>query len=210
MIKTKRQIDFENKILEKSTTTDYEQAKTEWYVNSIRDGGDEKGESHCVCGQSIRWLFTLKNTKNGNTLIAGSTCMAKFADIHLGVTLTKDLTKLKKSPFALLDMSMLYWLNDKDMITDKEFNDYQRRNWETVKKVNMILLDYLKLDPTTFFKEKKKDIGEDIREKIDQLIKVAEEKKGRWLKYFAKSISEQFETRGSLSAKQLDIVNKNI
>src|SRR5690606_36106122 len=102
-MKTKRQLKFENYIIEKSTTNNFDQAKNEWSFVQLKFA--EK--NNCICGQSIVHQFILKNVYNHNIVVVGSTCAHKFMDIEIGVDFTASLTKLMKNKYAIVSRSIL-------------------------------------------------------------------------------------------------------
>lgn len=65
-------------VLELSEAEDWENARREWKVTDCIEDVGCSGE--CVCGkENLRYLFTIVNIENGNTLFPiGSTCIEKF------------------------------------------------------------------------------------------------------------------------------------
>jgi hypothetical protein len=74
-------------------------AKNEWNVVNISE--DESAESQCICGkENLRYLYTIKNTLNGNTLFPiGSECIKQFNQEALNndVTTYRKLLKLQQA-----------------------------------------------------------------------------------------------------------------
>ncbi len=67
-----------NAVLEKSVSQNWYYAVQEWRIVDAKE--DIHCKSACVCGkENIRYLYTLQNTRNGNTLSPiGSSCIRKF------------------------------------------------------------------------------------------------------------------------------------
>lgn len=205
-MKTKRQLKFENHIIEKSTTNNFDQAKNEWSFVRLK----YKEENKCICGQSIVHQFILKNLYNHNIVVVGSTCAHKFLDIEIGVHFTASLTKLMKNKYAIVSRSILSFLFEKDLITEKELDDYNNKKWDTVKSVNEKLLVEIGADVDTFYTVSEDELKDEIKKNIQKLITIAENGKNKFLKSFAPSVADQFQLKGSLSKKQLEIVNKYV
>lgn len=71
-------------------------AVEEWYLDDVEE--DEYLEESCVCGkENLRYLFTIRNEYNGNTLFPiGSSCIKKFerSDLNEEVAAKEQLFKL--------------------------------------------------------------------------------------------------------------------
>ena len=72
-----------NEVLEKSVSQNWYYAVQEWRIVDVKE--DIQCKSACVCGkENIRYLYTLQNTRNGNTLSPiGSSCIRKFESQEL-------------------------------------------------------------------------------------------------------------------------------
>ena len=56
-----------NTVIEKSVNKSWNTAVLEWEIDDVIE--DENHESSCICGkENIRYLFTIKNINNQNTL----------------------------------------------------------------------------------------------------------------------------------------------
>lgn len=99
MSKNKNSVFYRNliwRVIEKSIASDWENAVLEWEVFDCEE--DETLLSSCICGkEELRYLFTIKNIKNGNTLYPiGSSCIKKFErdDLNEDVSIKEQLFKL--------------------------------------------------------------------------------------------------------------------
>ena len=76
----------------------WEQAVSEWDIDGC--GEDESLASSCVCGKErIRYLFTIRNRRNGNTLYPiGSSCVRKLGPPALreAADITESLFRLRR------------------------------------------------------------------------------------------------------------------
>lgn len=83
-------------VLEKSCSKNWINAVLEWEIVDADE--DESCSSSCVCGkEDIRYLYTIKNLKTGETLFPiGSSCIRKFerSDLNNQTSLTEQLFKL--------------------------------------------------------------------------------------------------------------------
>lgn len=83
-------------VLELSDSSDWQSAVLEWAIEDVVE--DETLSESCVCGkENLRYLFTIRNTINGNKLYPiGSTCIKKFerSDLDEIVSVKEQLFKL--------------------------------------------------------------------------------------------------------------------
>lgn len=83
-------------VLRLSEANDWKSAAVEWSIYDLEE--DEALTQSCVCGkENLRYLFTISNTVNGNTLYPiGSSCIMKFerTDLNEQVSAKKQLFKL--------------------------------------------------------------------------------------------------------------------
>ena len=83
-------------VLEKSCSKNWINAVLEWEIVDADE--DESCSSSCACGkEDIRYLYTIKNLKTGETLFPiGSSCIRKFerSDLNNQTSLTEQLFKL--------------------------------------------------------------------------------------------------------------------
>ena len=84
-------------VLEYSDSSDWQSAVLEWSIEDVVE--DETLSESCVCGKEhLKYLFTIRNTKNNNTLYPiGSTCIKKFERSDLN-----ELASVKEQLFELL------------------------------------------------------------------------------------------------------------
>lgn len=84
------------RVIENSDSDIWESAVLEWEVFDYEE--DETLESSCICGkEELRYLFTIRNTHNGNMLYSiGSSCIRKFErdDLDEEVAVKEQLFKL--------------------------------------------------------------------------------------------------------------------
>lgn len=71
------------KVIELSESNDWATAVTEWEIFDCEE--DDTLSESCVCGKEhLYYLFTIRNTQNGNILFPiGSSCIKKFGRIDL-------------------------------------------------------------------------------------------------------------------------------
>jgi len=82
------QLTFE--IIKRSVNPTWEMAKREWKLVEIEEAEDYE---KCLCGHyPIRELCTLKNKKNGKTVVVGNCCVKKF----LGLPSNKIFQAVKR------------------------------------------------------------------------------------------------------------------
>lgn len=84
-------------VLRYSDSSDWQSAVSEWEIEDVKE--DETLTESCVCGKEhLRYLFTIKNTINGNSLYPiGSSCIRKFNRPELD-----DEVAVKEQLFKLL------------------------------------------------------------------------------------------------------------
>lgn len=196
---------FEKSLLQLSISPDFGQAKNEWVFKKY-----SATEEKCICGQHLQRHLIFSNKMNGNEAIIGCSCADKFIDVKIGVNFTNGLKKLQKNKYAIIDYNLLIYLLDKELITEKDIDGYENKEWNKVKEINEILLAHIGVDITTFYEQKNIDFNPEIAENIEKLIEIAKNNRGNFLKKFAQSIKEQFAERGTLSKKQLDILHKYV
>lgn len=85
------------RVIDHSNSKIWESAVLEWEIFDWEE--DETLESSCVCGkENLRYLFTIRNTLNGNMLYPiGSSCIKKFERDDLN-----EETAVKEQLFKLL------------------------------------------------------------------------------------------------------------
>lgn len=83
-------------VLRYSDATEWSAAVLEWCIDDVEE--DETQQESCICGkENLRYLFTIRNTINGNTLYPiGSSCIKKFerSDLDEEVAVKEQLFKL--------------------------------------------------------------------------------------------------------------------
>ena len=83
-------------VLDKSESKNWTDAVKEWEIIDCEE--DEKCSTYCVCGkEGLRYLFTIRNTKNNNELHPiGSSCIKKFGvkDLYSEASLWEQEFKL--------------------------------------------------------------------------------------------------------------------
>lgn len=84
------------RVIDNSESDIWESAVFEWEIFDWEE--DETLESSCICGkENLRYLFTIRNTLNGNILYPiGSSCIKKFerADLDEEAAVKEQLFKL--------------------------------------------------------------------------------------------------------------------
>jgi len=83
-------------VINKSEADDWKSAVTEWSISDVEE--DDACSGECICGhEQLRYLFTIKNTINGNILYPiGSSCIKRFErnDLSEEVSVMEKLFKL--------------------------------------------------------------------------------------------------------------------
>ncbi len=71
-------LEFRKKLVEKSESNKYVNAKNEWELIGIEDSG--RKETECICTTKIRYLNIIHNKLNGYNLIIGCHCCKHISD----------------------------------------------------------------------------------------------------------------------------------
>ena len=103
-----------------SEANTFEEAVNEWDIVDFTIDKSRKGQ--CLCGQkNLKHCFTIKNTKNGNTLkYVGSDCIAKFGREDLNQK-ARELTRRDKGVNALIEKALHLGKNKKLSLRDPLF-----------------------------------------------------------------------------------------
>lgn len=160
------------RVINKSEGDKWEDAVMEWEIIDCEE--DERSTEICICGkENIRYLYTIRNTYNGNILFPiGSSCIKKFdrRDLKEKTSLMEDQFKLlhavENGQFLSLSTDLftrrlLLWLYEEGAF-DSEYNNYygkddydfmlkmfNKRNKEDItiaqkKKIAAIILNSIK------------------------------------------------------------------
>jgi len=126
-------------VLEKSEATKWDSAVKEWELEDVEE--DETLEESCVCGkEGLRYLFTIRNDKNGNYLYPiGSSCINRFgrADLTEKVAVKEQLFRLlhdiEERKFITLSSEffsrrLLRYLYDNGAFMATKYNGYEPYN----------------------------------------------------------------------------------
>ncbi|MDR2599613.1 MAG: hypothetical protein LBC73_05000 [Oscillospiraceae bacterium] len=122
-----------------SVAGDWYSAVEEWYLYDVEE--DEFLEESCICGkENLRYLFTIRNEYNGNTLFPiGSSCIKKFerSDLNEEVAAKEQLFKLlhaiENNEFLSLSSNLftrklLLYLYEIGAFTPTTYNRYNPEN----------------------------------------------------------------------------------
>ena len=127
------------RVIDASESDVWELAVEEWVIFDCEE--DETCSSYCLCGkENLRYLFTIKNIKNGNILYPiGSSCIQKFGRVDL-----KTETKVYEDMFRLLHAvendeyitldsgyftrKLIVALYEEGAFPDNCYNDFDGRN----------------------------------------------------------------------------------
>lgn len=126
-------------VTEASEADDFKEAVKEWDITGVDI--DEHCESKCICGkESIKYLFTIGNRKNGNELEPiGSTCIKRFGRVDMDeiVAVCESLYRLSeqssnKNPFRdeirmdgdSFSRKMLSYMYDHGAFQPSKYNGY--------------------------------------------------------------------------------------
>jgi hypothetical protein len=126
------------RVIDNSEASDWENAVLEWEVFDCEE--DETLQSSCICGkEDLKYLFTIQNTKNGNTLYPiGSSCIKKFErnDLNEDVSIKEQLFKLlhaiERNEFIVLSSDLfsrklLDYFYDEDVFQANSYNGFRPR-----------------------------------------------------------------------------------
>lgn len=127
------------KVIDLSEGSEWDSAVKEWEIDGVEE--DEDCSSTCVCGkENLRYLFTIQNSKNGNTLFPiGSSCIKKFgrSDLSEETGVLEKLFQLyhaiENGEFITLSpdffsRKLLAYLYEKDVFQPSRFNHYDGEN----------------------------------------------------------------------------------
>jgi len=113
---TKNEWKLREEIIAMSQADNFEEAKKEWILERVY-----RGLGVCLCGHSpIRKLCVLRNTKNNEKAIVGSSCVQKFIGIKTE-HLFKSYELIVKNPEAYLDLLFIEYLFKHDVINEWEY-----------------------------------------------------------------------------------------
>lgn len=126
-------------VIDKSESKIWKDAVKEWEVYDCDE--DKTCSTECVCGkEGLRYLFTIRNTVNGNELYPiGSSCIKKFGvdDLYAEATLWEQEFKLydaiSNNKFinlkdGLFSRKLLWKLYDKGAFKATEYNQFEPYN----------------------------------------------------------------------------------
>lgn len=127
------------RVIDNSEASTWENAVLEWEIFDCEE--DETLESSCICGkEELRYLFTIRNTTNGNVIYPiGSSCIKRFErdDLDEEVAVKEQLFKLlhaiENNSFITLSSDffsrkLLRYLYDLDAFEATEYNSYEPYN----------------------------------------------------------------------------------
>ena len=157
---TKNEWKLREEIIAMSQADNFDEAKNEWILERVY-----KGLGVCLCGHSpIRKLCVLRNTKNNEKTIVGSSCVQKFIGIKTE-HLFKSYELIVKNPEAYLDLLFIEYLFKHDVINEWEY--------EFLKSTFRKKFEWLS--------EKQKDKRLQINRKIIAYMELQEEKEDNYL-----------------------------
>lgn len=148
-------------VLEHSTSQNWVDAVNEWYIDDIEE--DETLSESCICGHpNLRYLFTIKNETNNNTLFPiGSECIKKFErdELYQEATIKEKLFELyhivENNSFIefnskLFSRKLLKYLYDAGAFKANEYNHYN-----PLQDYNFMLKTFNQKNPATSQQDKK-------------------------------------------------------
>jgi len=134
------------RVIQNSESSIWEDAVEEWEITDCEE--DDSASEICICGkENIKYLFTIRNTINGNMLYPiGSSCIKKFnrADMKEETSLYEGMFKLlhavesnrylSLSP-ELFSRKLLKYLFEQGAF-DTEYNDFDgKEDYEFMLKM---------------------------------------------------------------------------
>lgn len=171
---------FTKNILDKSYSKVWDSAVREWIIVDVEE--DEELESSCICGkENLKYLYTIKNSKNGESIYPiGSSCIKKFGnkDMDEYTKITEDLFRLlhtiKDKRYINLDSNyfsrkILKYLFDEGAFQPNQYNNYNGR-----EDYNFMLQMFNKINKDDITPKQKKKINGiiigSIRPFLEELI----------------------------------------
>jgi hypothetical protein len=161
------------RVIDKSEALNWENAALEWDVFDCEE--DETLQSSCICGkEKLRYLFTIRNTRNGNLLYPiGSSCIRKFdrddldEDASIKEQLFKLLHAIEKNEFItlssdLFSRKLLFYFYEENVFRPNSYNRYNpevdyefmlqmfnKRNKDSIstlqqRKISAIIMDSIR------------------------------------------------------------------
>ena len=156
------------RVIDLSESNVWDRAVQEWEIFDCEI--DDAMTESCVCGKEhLRYLFTIRNTENGNELYPiGSTCINKFErdDLNYEVSVYEDMFRLIRAvenneyielTSEYFSRKLLGYLLDNDAFEPNKYNDYDGEN-----DYNFML--------QMFNKRNKDEIYDSRRRKINAII----------------------------------------
>jgi len=123
------------RVIDNSNASTWEKAVLEWEMYDCEE--DTELASSCLCGkEDLRYLFTIRNSQNGNMLYPiGSSCIKKFnrSDLNESVSIKEQLFKLlhaiKSNEFItlsnkLFSRKLLAYLYESGAFKPSPYNRY--------------------------------------------------------------------------------------
>lgn len=140
-------INLIQRVLDESESDIWNEAVQEWVIDDCEE--DESLQSSCICGkEELRYLFTIRNIKNGNILFPiGSSCIRKFDrdDLNEEASIQEKLFKLfhaiEDGNFITLSSEffsrkLLRYLYEKGVFQVNEYNNYDpEKDYEFMLKM---------------------------------------------------------------------------
>jgi hypothetical protein len=167
------------RVIDNSEASDWENAVLEWEVFDCEE--DETLQSSCICGkEDLRYLFTIRNTRNGNTLYPiGSSCIKKFErnDLNEDVSIKEQLFKLlhaiERNKFIVLSSDLfsrklLDYFYDQDVFQANNYNGF--RPWADYE---FLLKMFNKRDKDSISLQQRKKISAIIMNSIRPYLRSA-------------------------------------
>ena len=127
------------RVIDLSESNVWERAVLEWEIFDCEI--DDSLTESCVCGKEhLRYLFTIRNIKNGNELYPiGSKCINKFDrdDLDYEVSVYEDMFRLIRAvenneyielTSEYFSRKLLGYLLDNDAFEPNEYNDFDGEN----------------------------------------------------------------------------------
>ena len=137
------------RVIEKSKSKDWEEAKTEWVIGEIYEIEDEDHFETCTCGHyPIKEVIEIRNRYNGNSIIVGNCCVNKFSMLNKNYSnffhaIKKDKVNLDVIEQGFKDGIINSWEYEfmKNVWRKRKFSEKQSRKYEDI---NTRLLNHYK------------------------------------------------------------------
>ncbi|MDM1041691.1 MULTISPECIES: hypothetical protein [Empedobacter] len=113
-------------ITRESNSDSWLDAKKEWFPFDFYC--DDTGNIGCCCGKfPIRNICVIKHVDQPKTMVVGNFCITRFMDIPISNKIFTSASKLKKDLTKSLNIDVVHYLREINIINDYEYQFYLDR-----------------------------------------------------------------------------------